>query len=59
MEKKMTNLKEILEHEINTERQLIETLDQLQDLDEESKQQIRSRAYDRWKDLIFHTELER
>lgn len=55
----MTNLKEILEHEINTERHLIETLDQLQDLDEESKQQIRSRAYDRWKDLIFHTELER
>jgi nitrate reductase assembly molybdenum cofactor insertion protein NarJ len=55
----MTNLKEILEHEINTERQLIETLDQIQDLDQESKQQIRSRVYDRWRDLIFHNELEK
>jgi hypothetical protein len=59
MEKKMTNIKDILEHEINTERQLIEYLESIQDLDEQSKTQIRSRIYDKWNEVIYQKEMER
>lgn len=52
------NLQEILDQEINTEQQIIQELNNRSDLDDQSKQQIRDRVYDTYRNLIYLNELE-
>ena len=50
-------LKDLLEREINNETWMLDELDQL-DLDDISKENIRLRTYDRYKEVSLLNELE-
>ena len=52
------NLETILAREIHTEQKIIQELKERSDLDDQSKQQIRDRVYDTYRNLIFLNELE-
>ena len=52
------NLQEILDQEINTEQQIIQELNKRSDLDDRSKQQIRDRVYDTYRNFILLNEIE-
>ena len=51
-------IEKILKDEITRERNLILMISQL-DLDAQSKEEIRARTYDRYKDIQFINELEK
>lgn len=50
-------LKDLLEREINNETRMLDQLDQL-DLDDISKENIRLRTYNQYKELSFIREME-
>ena len=50
-------LKDLLEREINNETRMLDELDQL-DLDDISKENIRFRTYNQYRELSFIRELE-
>ena len=50
-------LKDLLEREINNETRMLDELDQL-DLDDISKENIRFRTYNQYRELSFITEME-
>lgn len=50
-------LKDLLEREINNETRMLDQLDQL-DLDDISKENIRFRTYNQYKELSFIREME-
>ena len=50
-------LKDLLEREINNETRMLDELDQL-DLDDISKENIRFRTYNQYKELSFIREME-
>lgn len=50
-------LKELLHREINNERRMLDELDQL-NLDDISKENIRLRTYNQYKELSFIREME-
>ena len=50
-------LKDLLEREINNETRLLDQLDQL-DLDDISKENIRLRTYNQYRELSFIREME-
>ena len=50
-------LKDLLEREINSETRMLDQLDQL-DLDDISKENIRFRTYNQYRELSFIREME-
>lgn len=50
-------LKDLLEREINNETRMLDELDQL-DLDDISKENIRFRTYNQYRELCFIREME-
>mgnify|MGYP001626815881 FL=1 len=50
-------LKDLLEREINSETRMLDQLDQL-DLDDISKENIRLRTYNQYRELSFIREME-
>lgn len=50
-------LKDLLEREINNETRMLDELDQL-DLDDISKENIRFRTYNQYRELCLITEME-
>ena len=50
-------LKDLLEREINSETRMLDELDQL-DLDDISKENIRFRTYNQYRELSFIREME-
>ena len=50
-------LKDLLEREINNETRMLDELDQL-DLDDTSKENIRFRTYNQYRELSFIREME-